>query len=66
MSKKATTPRAAQKALLKLSPFELKDELIHLGKKAEQAQLHWNLAITWGCPFTMLLHLLQRHSISLA
>src|SRR6188768_414138 len=39
MSKKASTPRAAQKALLKLSPFELKDELIHLGKKAEQAQL---------------------------
>ena len=39
MSKKASTPRAQQKALLKLSPFELKDELIHLGKKAEQAQL---------------------------
>src|SRR6476659_10810615 len=39
MSKKASTPRAQQQALLKLSPFELKDELIHLGKKAEQAQL---------------------------
>ncbi len=39
MSKKASTPRAAQKALLKLSPFELKDELIKLGKSAEQAQL---------------------------
>ena len=39
MTKKASTPRAAQKALLKLSPFELKDELIHLGKKAEQDQL---------------------------
>src|SRR6476659_5110879 len=38
MSKKASTPRAQQQALLKLSPFELKDELIHLGKKAEQAQ----------------------------
>jgi aspartate 4-decarboxylase len=39
MSKKASTPRAQQQALLKLSPFELKDELIHLGKKAEQAQI---------------------------
>ena len=39
MTKKATTPRAHQRALLKLSPFELKDELIKLGKAAERAQL---------------------------
>jgi aspartate 4-decarboxylase len=39
MPQKASTPRAHQKALLKLSPFELKDELIKLGKAAERAQL---------------------------
>ena len=39
MTKKATTPRAHQRALLKLSPFELKDELIKLGRAAERAQL---------------------------
>jgi len=39
MPKKASTPRAHQKALLKLSPFELKDELIKLGKAAERAQV---------------------------
>src|SRR5690349_16829528 len=32
----ASTPRARQKALLKLSPFELKDELIHLAEDAER------------------------------
>ena len=36
MTKKASTPRAHQKALLKLSPFELKDELIKLAKVAER------------------------------
>ena len=36
MTKKASTSRAHQKALLKLSPFELKDELIKLAKVAER------------------------------
>ena len=36
MTKKSSTPRAHQKALLKLSPFELKDELIKLAKVAER------------------------------
>ena len=36
MTKKASTPRAHQEALLKLSPFELKDELIKLAKVAER------------------------------
>jgi aspartate 4-decarboxylase len=36
MTKKASTPRAHQQALLKLSPFELKDELIKLAKVAER------------------------------
>jgi aspartate 4-decarboxylase len=36
MTKKASTPRAHQKALLKLSPFELKDELIKLARIAER------------------------------
>lgn len=39
MNLKASTSRAHQKALLKLSPFELKDELIKLGQAAERAQL---------------------------
>jgi aspartate 4-decarboxylase len=39
MPKKASTPRAHQKALLKLSPFELKDELIKLARSAERAQV---------------------------
>jgi aspartate 4-decarboxylase len=39
MSNRASTSRARQRALLKLSPFELKDELIKLGKAAERAQL---------------------------
>src|SRR5215510_12808148 len=36
MPKKSSTPRAHQKALLKLSPFELKDELIKLARVAER------------------------------
>ena len=36
MTKKASTSRAHQKALLKLSPFELKDELIKLAEVAER------------------------------
>jgi aspartate 4-decarboxylase len=36
MPKKASTARAHQKALLKLSPFELKDELIKLARVAER------------------------------
>ncbi|MGO8838135.1 MAG: bifunctional aspartate transaminase/aspartate 4-decarboxylase [Limisphaerales bacterium] len=36
MPKQSTTTRAHQKALLKLSPFELKDELIKLAKVAER------------------------------
>ena len=36
MPKTASTSRAHQKALLKLSPFELKDELIKLAKVAER------------------------------
>ena len=36
MTKKASTTRAHQQALLKLSPFELKDELIKLAKVAER------------------------------
>ena len=36
MTKKSSTARAHQKALLKLSPFELKDELIQLAKVAER------------------------------
>ena len=36
MPKKSSTTRAHQKALLKLSPFELKDELIKLAKVAER------------------------------
>jgi aspartate 4-decarboxylase len=36
MTKKASTPRAHQQALLKLSPFELKDELIKLARVAER------------------------------
>src|SRR5580765_8616479 len=36
MTKTASTSRAHQKALLKLSPFELKDELIKLAKVAER------------------------------
>ena len=36
MTKKASTTRAHQEALLKLSPFELKDELIKLAKVAER------------------------------
>src|SRR6187399_3015669 len=36
MTKKASTSRSHQKALLKLSPFELKDELIKLAKVAER------------------------------
>ena len=36
MPKKASTTRAHQQALLKLSPFELKDELIKLAKVAER------------------------------
>ncbi len=36
MPKKTSTTRAHQKALLKLSPFELKDELIKLAKVAER------------------------------
>jgi aspartate 4-decarboxylase len=35
-TKIASTPRAHQRALLKLSPFELKDELIKLAQVAEQ------------------------------
>jgi aspartate 4-decarboxylase len=35
-TKKTSTSRAKQKALLKLSPFELKDELIHLARDAER------------------------------
>ena len=38
MSKSTSTTRAHQKALLKLSPFELKDELIKLAKVAERDQ----------------------------
>jgi aspartate 4-decarboxylase len=38
MTKKASTPRAHQQALLKLSPFELKDELIKLAQVAERDQ----------------------------
>jgi aspartate 4-decarboxylase len=36
MSRPASISRARQKALLKLSPFELKDELINLAREAEQ------------------------------
>ncbi len=39
MPKKASTTRAHQKALLKLSPFELKDELIKLAKVAERDEM---------------------------
>jgi aspartate 4-decarboxylase len=38
MIKKASTSRAHQQALLKLSPFELKDELIKLAEVAERDQ----------------------------
>ena len=38
MAKPSSTPRAHQKALLKLSPFELKDELIKLAEVAERDQ----------------------------
>jgi aspartate 4-decarboxylase len=38
MTKRASTTRAHQKALLKLSPFELKDELIKLAQVAERDQ----------------------------
>jgi aspartate 4-decarboxylase len=38
MPKPSSTPRARQKALLKLSPFELKDELIELAQDAEREQ----------------------------
>ncbi len=38
MTKKASTTRAHQQALLKLSPFELKDELIKLAEVAERDQ----------------------------
>ena len=38
MPKTASTTQARQKALLKLSPFELKDELIKLAEHAEQEQ----------------------------
>ena len=36
MPKPTSTTRAHQQALLKLSPFELKDELIKLAKVAER------------------------------
>src|SRR5580765_8485007 len=36
MTKTAATSRARQQALLKLSPFELKDELIKLARVAER------------------------------
>src|SRR5213595_412793 len=36
MTKKASTSRSDQKALLSLSPFELKDELIKLAQVAER------------------------------
>jgi aspartate 4-decarboxylase len=36
MPKTASTPRSRQRALTKLSPFELKDELIHLASAAER------------------------------
>jgi aspartate 4-decarboxylase len=39
MSKPASTSQARQKALLKLSPFELKDELIKLAQVAEHDQV---------------------------
>ncbi len=39
MSKSTSTTRAHQKALLKLSPFELKDELIKLAKVAERDEM---------------------------
>src|SRR6267142_3274927 len=39
MSKPTSTSRASQKALLKLSPFELKDELIKLAKVAERDEV---------------------------
>jgi aspartate 4-decarboxylase len=38
MAKKSSVSRAHQKALLKLSPFELKDELIKLAEVAERDQ----------------------------
>src|SRR4051812_32687386 len=38
MPKPSSTPRAHQKALLKLSPFELKDELIKLAEIVERDQ----------------------------
>jgi aspartate 4-decarboxylase len=38
MTKKASTTRAQQQALLKLSPFEVKDELIKLAEVAERDQ----------------------------
>ncbi|MGC4071477.1 MAG: hypothetical protein QM760_02950 [Nibricoccus sp.] len=39
MAKKTSVSRAHQKALLKLSPFELKDELIKLAEVAEREQI---------------------------
>jgi aspartate 4-decarboxylase len=39
MLRLASTPRTRQKALLKLSPFELKDELIELAQVAERDQV---------------------------
>src|SRR4051812_38676302 len=39
MLRLASTPRTHQKALLKLSPFELKDELIDLAQVAERDQV---------------------------
>src|SRR5882757_11250392 len=39
MSKPTSTSHANQKALLKLSPFELKDELIKLAKVAERDEV---------------------------
>src|SRR3954467_15237943 len=35
----SSTSRARQKVLLKLSPFELKDELIHLAQEAERDEV---------------------------
>src|SRR6187200_2265758 len=39
MTKTGSTSRVRQKALLKLSPFELKDELIKLAKVAERDEV---------------------------
>jgi aspartate 4-decarboxylase len=39
MQKTSSTSRARQKALLNLSPFELKDELIHLAQSAERDEV---------------------------